>query len=240
VRVSGSIAAIVLMLAGLPAYAYRPFESTDADVADAGELETELGVLTIERSAGENTYFVPKLVLNYGVTPDLEIIGEFDVETPPDGSAEIVDAALLLKGMLRRGVLQDAEGLSIAFEAGLLVPGERGERAGFEGFGILSGAVGGMIYHLNLGGGLDRVDTERFVVWGAIGEYPLSDTLRLVGELNGEKVRGEPKESSGLLGLIWESQTTGDALDAAIRWGLSDAAPDWALTLGWTFSFPRR
>ena len=228
------------LLLALPAQAYRPFDSTDADVADAGELETELGYFTVAHFRGEDTYLIPKVVLNYGITDTLEIIGEFDVEKARGRSAEIVDAALLLKGMLRRGVLQDEQGLSVAFEAGLLVPSADGDRSGFEGIGIVSGELAGVTYHLNFGGGIDTADTARFVVWGAILERPLNRGLRLVGEINGEKVKGEPDQRSALLGFIWESASPGDAFDGGIRWGISDTAPDWELTLGWTFSFPRR
>ena len=43
-----------LLLLPVPALAYRPFVSTDADVAAAGELEIELGYCTWERAEGEN------------------------------------------------------------------------------------------------------------------------------------------------------------------------------------------
>ena len=93
------------LLVSAPVHAYRPFSSTDADVADAGELETEFGYFTVEHSAGEETFILPQLVFNYGLTSTLEIIGEFDVEKPAGKTAEIVDAAVLLKGLLRQGVL---------------------------------------------------------------------------------------------------------------------------------------
>ena len=45
------------------AFAYRPFVSTDADVVAAGEIELELGYLTIERDPGETAYITPSVVL---------------------------------------------------------------------------------------------------------------------------------------------------------------------------------
>ena len=219
--------------------AYRPFESTDADVAAAAELEIELGYFSAERSAGTNTFLVPQAVLNYGLTDSLEIVGEFEIAKPEGRSGDVDDVGLFLKSLLREGVLQDSGGLSVAIEGGLLLPAHGGEQTGLEAIGIFSGRAGAFTYHLNVGAGLDRGDHARFALWGGIIEYPLSDMLRLVGELSGERVRGEAKESSALVGFIWESPTTGNAFDGALRRGTSSAAPDWELTLGWTFSLPR-
>ena len=238
-RVRSWLLVLGLFVISMQARAYRPFSSTDADVADAGELETELGYFTLEHSGGEDTFIIPQLVLNYGLTSTLEVIGEFDVETPSGKNAEIVDAAVLLKGLLREGVLQDRHGLSIAYEAGVLIPSTGNERFGFEGIGIISGTLSRFTYHLNFGGGLDREDGQVFAVWGGILETPFRPNLRLVGEINGESVRGEAADNSALLGFIWESPSSGDSFDGGIRFGMSSAAPDWELTLGWTFSFPR-
>lgn len=239
VRTQTWLVLLGLLLVSMHARAYRPFVSTDADVASPKELETELGYFSVERSAGEDTFIVPQLVLNYGLTSTLEVIGEFDVEKRSGRKAEIVDAAVLLKGLIRQGILQDQQGISVAFEAGVLIPSTGADRFGLEGFGIVSGRLSDFTYHLNFGGGLDGAGTQEFAVWGAILEYPLRSSLRLVGEINGESVRGHSAENSALLGFIWESPSSGDSFDGGIRWGISSAAPDRELTLGWTFSFPR-
>jgi hypothetical protein len=77
--------AIVLLLV-FPeslAWGYRPFIATDAAVADPKEMEIELGYFTLERNKGKNTFIVPKVVLNYGLIRNLELVGEFGVEEPP-------------------------------------------------------------------------------------------------------------------------------------------------------------
>jgi len=228
------------LLAPMHAHAYRPFSTTDADVADAGELEIELGYFTVERTDGEDTFKIPQLVLNYGLTRKLEVIGEFEVEKSSGESGEIADAAVLLKGVIKEGALQDQAGISFAVEAGMLIPSTGNDRFGFEGLGIISGRLPRFTYHLSLGGGFDKADREEFAVWGAILELPLSPSMRLVGEVSGESVGGEKAESSALLGFIWESEVTGNSFDGGIRRGTSSAAPDWELTLGWTFSFPAK
>lgn len=236
---------IFLLICGLlfvpaKAWAYRPFVSTDADVTDAGELEIEFGYFNWERADNENIYVTPQLVFNYGLTDSLELIGEFEVEHLPGGKSQLVDPGLFLKSVLKPGVLQGRQGVSFAVEAGLLLPSEIDEedQTGFEAFGILSGTVSSLIWHLNLGGGVDRTDHNVFALWGVILEQPLTPNLRLVAEFNGESLRSEAAENSSLLGVIWDSSSVpGLTLDVGIRRGTSSAAPDWGATMGLSYSF---
>lgn len=225
-----------VLLIPASAWAYRPFVSTDAAVADPKEVEIELGYFNLERSGRENTIATPTVVLNYGVAKRVELVGEFRLDVSPD--VELIDPALSLKGVLREGVLQDRPGPSIAVEAGLLLPstvqGERG--VGFEAGGIVSGKLAAVTWHVNGGGGLDR-DGRLFGTWGVIGELPLHPKVRLVGEVNGESTRGERPNNSALLGVIWQPTSRNVFLDAAVRHGISNSAPDWAFTVGLTFGF---
>src|SRR5687768_16247795 len=59
------------------AHALRPFDSTDADVAAAGELELELGPLGLLRPRGAGDLLVaPAVILNLGLTSRLELVME--------------------------------------------------------------------------------------------------------------------------------------------------------------------
>ena len=218
---------------------YRPFVSTDAAVADVKEMEIELGYFNWERERGQNTFIVPKAVLNYGLIHNLELVGEFAVEEPSRGPVRLADPALSLKAILKEGVLQEKDGVSFAVEAGPLLPSTNKEdkRFGFEGIGILSGKLAGLTYHVNLGGGVDRAENNPFVIWGMIGELPVAPKLRLVGEINGESVRRNTPNNSALLGFIWEAPWEHVFIDAGVRRGISHAAPDWMFTTGLTFSF---
>jgi hypothetical protein len=122
----------VLVLLGLlasSAWGYRPFVSTDAAVVERARMEIELGYLTLVRTQGENTFMIPQVVFNYGLTSTLELVGEFKGEEAPGTAPQLVDPALSLKAVLREGILQEKAGVSIAVETGLLlpatVPGER-------------------------------------------------------------------------------------------------------------------
>ncbi len=231
------LASAVCLIPGF-AWAYRPFVSTDADVTGPNETEIELGYFGWERAEDDNAFITPQLVINYGVTETLEVVGEFEVEHPPNGQSELVDPGLFLKALVRQGVLQDKPGPSIAVEAGLLLPStiDGEDRVGFEAIGIVSGTVSRLTWHLNLGGGVNRVDHDTVALWGLITEFPATPTLTLVSEVNGE--HSETTDTSALVGAIWEPASRPDlALDIGIRRGISRAAPDWGATLGLTFSF---
>ncbi len=233
--------AVILALFLLPstAWGYRPFVSTDAAVADPQEVEIELGYFNLERTKDENTFRIPSLVLNYGLVKNLEIVGEFKLE---EGNRDlnIVDPGVFLKAVIREGWLQEKDRLGIALEAGPLLPstvkGERG--VGFEGIGIATGRFSWFTYHLNLGGGIQRNEGKPFAIWGVIGEFPIVRDFRLVAEVNGESTRGERANNSTLIGFIWKPTSANVYLDAGVRRGLTDAAPEWQFSLGLTYGFP--
>jgi len=143
---------VLLSFSPSPALGYRPFVSTDAAVAGVKEMEIELGYFNLAREQRRNTFIVPKAVFNYGLIRNLELVGEFAVEEPTRGSVRLADPALSLKAVLKEGILQEKSGVSIAIEAGPLLPSTSKEenRFGFEASGILSGELGGFVYHVNL------------------------------------------------------------------------------------------
>jgi hypothetical protein len=237
---AGTLVLVLLSLLASAAWAYRPFVSTDAAVVERARMEIELGYLTFVRTQGEHTFMIPQVVLNYGLTPTLELVGEFKGEEGPETGLQLVDPALSLKAVLREGILQEKAGVSVAVETGLLlpatVPGER--KLGFESVGIVSLRMSPFTFHLNLGGGLDREATRPFGVWGVITELPIGATVRLVGEVNGESVHGHAASNSGLLGVLWQPRWLNAVVDAGLRRGFSRGAPDWLFTTGLTLSFP--
>ncbi len=234
-------ALLVAWVLGFPAsraWGYRPFVSTDAAVVDPHEVEIELGYFTLERVKRENTFTIPSLVLNYGLLTNIELVGELRVQQSPTQTIDVVDPGLFVKTVLKEGILQGKDGISVAIEAGPLlpstVPGER--RFGFEGIGILSGRLPPFTYHVNLGGGVQRAGGEPVAIWGVIGEWPVVPTVRVVGEINGEKARRESAHHTALLGVLWRPFSANLVLDAGIRCGLQ-GGPDWQVTAGVTVGF---
>ncbi len=232
--------ASVLCCPASRAWGYRPFVSTDAAVVTAKEVEIELGSFTLERTQGDNTLTIPSLVLNYGFLTNVELVGELRVQRSPTHTIDVVDPGLFVKTVLREGVLQDKDGISVAIEAGPLLPstmpGER--RLGFEGVGIVSHRVSPFTFHWNIGGGVDREETRPFGVWGVITELPIGTTVRLVVEVSGESVQRHAANHAVLFGVLWQPPWLKAVVDAGIRKGFSRGAPDWLFTMGLTFGFP--
>jgi hypothetical protein len=239
-RALGTCLLLVWLLVPTPSWAYRPFISTDAAVAAPKEVEIELGYFTLEREKGENSFIIPRVVLNYGLFKNWEAVAEFAVRRSPDGELNVIDSALFAKGVLKEGVLQDKEGLSIAVEVGPLLPStEKGERNfGFEGVVIFTDKLGPFMFHLNGGLGVQRSTGDIVGIWGVIGEFPVATGLRLVGEVNGEKPQREEQRNSALLGLIWQPWSSKNVwFDAGVRRGFTRGVPDWQFTFGVTFGF---
>ena len=101
-------ALLALLLIPSSAWAYRPFVSTDAAVADPKEIEIELGYFNLERTRRENTIATPTTVLNYGFAKNLELVGEFRLEESP--GVEISDPGLSLKASSGRGCSRTSRG----------------------------------------------------------------------------------------------------------------------------------
>ena len=107
-----------------PAAAYRPFDGTDAAVADPNEVEIEYEPLGPLRQGSERSLLVSPTVLNFGFENRWEAVfeGKGLIPQTPPGPFELVDPAFSLKHVLRPGVLQNQSGPSIATEFGVLLP----------------------------------------------------------------------------------------------------------------------
>src|SRR2546425_4000384 len=140
----------------------RPPRSTLFPTRRSSDLE--VGYFQLAHSRDRDIFAAPKTVLNYGFVDRLEIVGEFTVEGAPREDWQLVDPGLFLKAIVKEGVLQEKDGISLALEVGPLLPstapGEHG--VGFEAAGIASGQLLPFTYHVNLGGGVDRVDARPF------------------------------------------------------------------------------
>lgn len=173
------------LLPAPPACAYRPFDMTDADVAAHHEVEIELGPVAVERSPGELVLVAPALILNYGIWPRFELVLEGKnartLRPPSEGGWRPQEIALSVKVLLRRGSLQGADGLSIAAEPSLLLPGR-----GQAGFGGQAGVILSILrragaLHLNLVPEMSRARNAAGAI-GLIAEGPSDWGVRPVGE----------------------------------------------------------
>src|SRR5689334_794523 len=102
-----------------PVLAYRPFDSTDAAVADKGQFEVELSPLSYRHDDDGVAWISPSARLNYGFAENWEVVLEGQAEHFSHSTSRLSDAALSLKGVLQEGSLQDKTGWSLASEFSL-------------------------------------------------------------------------------------------------------------------------
>ena len=110
------------------ARAYRPFDGTDAAVADPREVEVEFQPAGAQWGPEQNVLIAPATVFNYGLPQDWEAILEGQLQTPfsPLGPTNLTASGASLKHVIRPGSLQDQSGPSIATEFGVLLPDSNG------------------------------------------------------------------------------------------------------------------
>jgi hypothetical protein len=186
-------------------FAYRPFDGTDAAVADPGEVEVELQPAGAQWSHDQNLLIAPAVVYNYGLTENWEAVLEGQLQTPfsPSGPTSLSASGAFLKHIVRPGVLQDKAGPSIATEFGVLLPDSNGDsRFGASIAGIASQRWDWGTVHLNVAGELTR-DQRADVFTGLILEGPSKWVVRPVAEFFYEEEFGQ-FHLSALIGAIWQ------------------------------------
>lgn len=189
------------------ATAFRPFDGTDAAVADTGKVEIELGPVEYRREGASRTLFAPSTRVNYGFASDWEAVIEGRVShglsEDVRGTGLMEDSATL-KSVLREGVLQEKPGPSIATEFGVLLPGVQADRGtGAMLASIVSQQWEGLTFHLNAAASLTR-EQHADLFLGIIAEGPRDWSVRPVAEVFYDRDFGETRTRSALIGAIWQ------------------------------------
>jgi hypothetical protein len=180
------LAAGFLVLVPSTAFAYRPFDSTDADVAPPGKCEIDFQPVGLLAQGPARWLIAPELTLNFGLPAAFH--SEFVVEgngLEPESVAagshgyQVQEADLAVKTIWKEGTLQEKSGWSVATESFVLLPGTTGKGqtdATQNGFGLAVDAIASRRWrpaaiHLNFQPGLSRA---HHLAWfaGAIAEGP--------------------------------------------------------------------
>ena len=221
------------------ALAYRPFDGTDAAVAETGEIEIELGPIEYFRDGADRMLFAPDARVNYGFAPDWEASLEGDVAhglsagTP---GTSVIESEALLKNVLREGSLQEKPGPSIATEFGILLPGINDEHGtGAILTGIASQRWDWGTVHLNAQIELTREEHADYFL-DAIIEGPHDWVVRPVSEIFYERDISLFRTRSALIGGIWQVQDN-IAVDFAVRGARVNDHTAGEIRAGVTFAF---
>jgi hypothetical protein len=243
VKVVGGVAALaaaaLLACWSGAARAYRPFDGTDAAVAETGEIEIELGPVEYLREGAERMLFAPDYRINYGFTPGWEASIEgkaahgLTAEVP---GASLVGSDVLLKGVLREGSLQEKPGPSVATEFGILLPGINDEH----GTGAILNAIASQRWdwgtiHLNAQIALTREQHADYFL-DTIIEGPHDWVVRPVAEFFYERDIDLFRTGSALVGAIWQVQDN-IAVDFAVRGACINDRTAGEIRAGVTFAF---
>jgi hypothetical protein len=231
----GATAGCGIFLCVTSAWAYRPYDSTDADVADKGAIELELGWRNSRFETDEEQ--AAGAVFNLGIGHDREIVfeGEWRDSSTADSGSSIGDVGLFLKQVHRRGSLQGDRGMSVASECGVLVP-TRSENSGPGGECALIASHSSSVlsFHANA-----SIAFETDHHWansiGLILEGPESWRVRPGLELVREDGAGEKPRLSILVGAVWNT-IEGLTVDLAYRRGLepSREPSEWRIGMTWS------
>jgi hypothetical protein len=233
------LACLWLIATAMPASAYRPFDGTDAAVAEKGKMEIEMQPAGVFKDASGTTLIAPATRFNYGMTETWEAVleGQLATSLSPSGPSTFTAGGAFLKGVLREGSLQEKSGVSVATEFGFLLPDSRGDsRLGASLAGIVSQRWEWGAIHLNGQAALSREHRADLFV-GTIIEGPSKWTVRPVAEVFYEKEFGKSETVSGLVGLIW--QVRDDlSFDLGVRHAVTSGHSLNEVRAGLSFSFP--
>jgi hypothetical protein len=222
-----------------PAFAYRPFDGTDAAVTEPGKAEVELQPAGRLQEGSQSFLVAPGIVINFGVIKGLELVFEGRLLEPLSSSEppNLTDAGTFLKYVVRPGVLQDKSGPSIATELGVLYPETIGDsHFGASWAGIISQRWDWGTVHFNVQTQLNR-EQRADLFMGVIVEGPHTWKVRPVAEFFYEDDVGSAQTVSALVGLIW--QVSEDlSFDVAVREASLNGRAVNELRAGLTFAFP--
>ncbi len=230
---------VCAVLTSFPAKAYRPFDGTDASVAELGQFELELQPFGALQEGQAKTLIAPASVFNFGFAKDWEAVlqGQLESQISPSSRESLTGNGVFLKHVLLPGELQDQQGPSIATEFGLLLPSLGAASAiGPSWDWILSQRFDWGTIHLNFTTSLasdQRADLNLDVIL----EGPSNWKLRPVAEVYSNSVIGGAQTYSGLFGAIWQIRDD-FALDLAMRHAISGGRQVNELRAGATIAFP--
>lgn len=214
--------------------AYRPFDSTDAAVADKGVWEIELEPAGWLHNDDGTQWVVPAAIINYGFADDWEVVLEGRNNIFARGGAQVSDTAISLKNVFREGSLQDKDGVSLGSEFSVLLPGIRtDDGAGLEWVLLASERRAWGAWHINIGPELTH-EGRGAMVMGGILEGPEDWPVRPVAELRFEKTFGGEELFAQLIGAIIPVRD-GLAFDIAYRHAHEGGRPDAQIRAGVTF-----
>jgi hypothetical protein len=225
--------AFTIIMISFPAVvsAFPPYRSTDAETADPWVFEARLGLLRVQRKAGETAYSTPLWRGNLGLPQRTEIITELEFSAD---NAAAVDAAVGAKWVPLFGTI------SAGVETLALLPvAPDTDDAGVESQLLVTWRVRELLLHLNGGGFYDARPAVSESGWrnSLLGELQVG-RFRPGVEVFSKRVEDSPVQVSAGLGVIADARIL--ELRCGAEAGITDEAPDVRVNLWIARKFPLR
>lgn len=205
------------LMGALPAAAFPPYRSTDADTAGAGMLELRLGVLKVQRTGTTKERSGPLTRTNLGIGEHFEVTSELEYSRD---QGHLGDGALGFKWARLES------GLGVGLETLLLLPVQSDQSgAGIESQFLTTVQRELWEVHVNAGGFYDprSSDTQRGWRASVLAEFP-RERLQPGIEVFARNVRSEGTRVQLGIGVIKEFERF--EVRTALHFGLNDRAPD--------------
>jgi hypothetical protein len=237
--------AFVLMIGPSSARGLRPYKFTDADVVKRGDVQLQIGLLTLTRSPDARSWVAPGFEVVVGPVRRLEFSVEtaFRVTEPKFGPVKVRPDRIGtgLKFLLVEGSFQRRTAVpSVLVKAGVVWPLIPDDATELTLRAVVSWNIWKLDLHLNAGlvleGEPSSDETTPGVASGLITELNLKCGLGFGAELTVNRFTGRDLESTALAGMVYRLKSPNVKFDAAGRVWLTDPRRFWAVTFGVTFT----
>jgi hypothetical protein len=212
----GSACALAVALT-LPATAFPPYRTTDAETAGARTLEVRIAAFKLRRHDSETTRTAPLSRVNFGIGEHYEVISELEYA---------IDDHRFGDGALGFKWASLADGRGIGVETLVLVPVSSGQSgSGLESQLLRTWQQQAWRLHLNAGGFYDprSGETERGWRGSVLAEFP-RERVRPGVELFVRDAQGADPRVQGGFGAIVSLERV--EIRTGLHIGLTDEAPD--------------
>lgn len=238
---------IIALITSSITYAARPLSTDDAGTVEERHIEIESGFEYVKQADEEyNLSFVLKYGLIKNSDLGIEIPYKFidfieSANVGGIGDIKFTTKYRFLDEIKNLPVL--ALSLSIKTKTGNKEKSLGSGELDYGLNGIVTKEIGKFTTHLNLGytfvGEPEGEEVNDIFSYGLAMEYPLNESLNIVGEVTGETTldgdfNGNP--CSGLLGLNYALSEM-IAFDFGVGFEISDASPDYRIITGLTLGF---
>lgn len=230
------------------AFGGHPLGTEDAQPVEPGKFELEINGERPNSDEGSEIDLGANVTFGVFKNSSIQISVPYVFLNPEVGEKEngLSDIEIFGKYLLLKG---NKTLPALAVKASVKLPTGESKKdlgSGKTDYGITAIAtkeIGRVILHGNLGytfvGKEKGEDLDNVLGYSLATEFSMTGKLRLVGEIVGE-TNSDPTSSSnpleGLVGFIYDLKES-FSLDAAVKWGLSDASPDNTILTGTTFRF---